>query len=241
MEVILLERIEKLGQMGDVVNVRAGYARNFLLPQKKALRATEENKKQFEARRTQLEATNLERRSEAEKLGEKLNGLMVVIVRQAGDAGQLYGSVNARDIAVAASEAGAAITRQQVGLQNPIKALGLYPVRVLLHPEVAVTVTANVARSEEEAKVQAKTGKAVLTGAAAEAAEEPTRPRKGKEVEAAEAELAAKFFDEGAGPKTEAEAEDAAGKDAAADEASQAEAGKPAKAGKAGKKGKKSK
>jgi len=235
MEVILLERIEKLGQMGDVVNVRAGYARNFLLPQKKALRATEENKKQFEAKRAQLEATNLEHRTEAEKVGEKLNGLMVFIVRQAGDAGQLYGSVNARDIAVAVSEAGVAITRQQVGLQNPIKALGLYPVRVLLHPEVAVTVTANVARSEEEAKVQAKTGKAVLTGAAAEAAEEPARPRKGKQAEAAEAEaaeLAAKFFEEGAGPKTEAEAEDAAGKDAAAEEARQAGAEKPAKKGK---------
>lgn len=236
MEVILLERIEKLGQMGDVVNVRAGYARNFLLPEKKALRATEENKKQFEAKRAQLEATNLEHRTEAEKVGEKLNGLMVAIIRQAGDAGQLYGSVNARDIAVAVSEAGVAITRQQVGLQNPIKALGLYPVRVLLHPEVAVTVTANVARSEEEAKVQAKTGKAVLTGAAAEgAAEEPARPRKGKEAEAAEAEaaeLAAKFFEEGAGPKTEAEAEDAAGKDAAAEKARQADAEKPAKKGK---------
>jgi len=236
MEVILLERIEKLGQMGDVVNVRAGYARNFLLPQKKALRATEENKKQFEARRARLEASNLERRSEAEKLGENLNGLMVVIVRQAGDAGQLYGSVNARDIAVAVSKAGVAITRQQVGLQNPIKALGLYPVRVLLHPELAVTVTANVARSDEEAKVQARTGKAVLTGAAAEAAEEAARPRKGKEAEAAEAELAAKFFEDGAGPKTEAKAEDAAGKDAASDGASQADAGKPAK-----KKSKKSK
>ena len=190
MEVILLERIEKLGQMGDVVNVRAGYARNFLLPQKKALRATEENKKQFEAKRAQLEATNLEHRTEAEKVGEKLNGLMVFIVRQAGDAGQLYGSVNARDIAVAVSEAGVAITRQQVGLQNPIKALGLYPVRVLLHPEVAVT------------------------------------------AEAEAAELAAKFFEEGAGPKTEAEAEDAAGKDAAAEEARQAGAEKPAKKGK---------
>jgi large subunit ribosomal protein L9 len=236
MEVILLERIEKLGQMGDVVNVRAGYARNFLLPQKKALRATEENKKQFEAKRAQLEATNLEQRTEAEKVGEKLNGLMVAIVRQAGDAGQLYGSVNARDIAVAVSEAGVAITRQQVGLQNPIKALGLYPVRVLLHPEVAVTVTANVARSEEEAKVQAKTGKAVLTGAAAEAAEEPTRPRKGKEAEATEAkaaaDLAAKFFEEGAGPKTEVGAEDTADKDTAAEEARQADAGKPAKKGK---------
>lgn len=230
MEVILLERIEKLGQMGDVVNVRAGYARNFLLPQKKALRATEENKKQFEAKRAQLEATNLEHRTEAEKVGEKLNGLMVAIVRQAGDAGQLYGSVNARDIAVAVSEGSVAITRQQVGLQNPIKALGLYPVRVLLHPEVAVTVTANVARSEEEAKVQAKTGKAVLTGAAAETTEEPARPRKGKEAEAAE--LAAKFFEEGAGPKTEAEAEDATGKDAAAEEARQADAEKPAKKGK---------
>jgi large subunit ribosomal protein L9 len=229
MEVILLERIEKLGQMGDVVNVRAGYARNFLLPQKKALRATEENKKQFEARRAQLEATNLEHRTEAEKLGEKLNGLTVVIVRQAGDAGQLYGSVNARDIAIAVSKSGITITRQQVGLQNPIKALGLYPVRIMLHPEVAVTVTANVARSEEEAKVQAKTGKAVLTGAAADTAEEAHRPRKSKDSETAEAtgELAAKFFEEGAGPKTEPE--DSADEIAAADDESPADSGKPAK------------
>jgi large subunit ribosomal protein L9 len=233
MEVILLERIEKLGQMGDVVNVKAGYARNYLLPQKKALRATEENKKQFEARRAQLEATNLQRRSEAEKLGARLDGLAVVIVRQAGDAGQLYGSVNARDIAAAVSEAGVAVSRQQVGLQNPIKALGLYPVRVLLHPEVAVTVTANVARSEDEAKVQAKTGKAVLTGAAAEA-EEIRRPRKSKEDEAADAEaaeLAAKFFEEGAGPKTGARPNDV-GDGAAAQPKAEAKTEKPARKGK---------
>ncbi len=234
MEVILLERIDKLGQMGDVVKVRAGYARNFLLPQKKALRATEENKKRFEARRAQLEAANLERRGEAEKVAGKLNGMAVVIVRQAGDAGQLYGSVNARDIALAVTAAGVSVNRQQVGLQNPIKALGLYPVNIALHPEVTVGITANVARSEDEAKIQAKTGKAVVTGAAAEAAEAAV---KAKESEGEAAELAAKFFDEGAGPKTdEGEAAEGGGDgEAATEKAAEAAAAddeKPTKKGK---------
>jgi len=162
MEVILLERIEKLGQMGDVVKVKSGYARNYLLPQKKALRATNANKQHFEVQRAQLEAANLEHRAEAEKVGKKLKGLSVVMVRQAGEAGQLYGSVNARDISTAITEAGFTITRQQIELNQPIKALGLHPVRVLLHPEIGVEVIANVARSQDEAKVQAKTGKAVI-------------------------------------------------------------------------------
>jgi len=160
MEVILLERIEKLGQMGDVVKVKSGYARNYLLPQKKALRATDANKQHFEEQRAQLEAANLEHRAEAEKVAKKLEGLSVVMVRQAGEAGQLYGSVNARDISTAVTEAGFTITRQQVKLNHPIKALGLYPVRVSLHPEIDVEVIANIARSQDEAKVQSKTGKA---------------------------------------------------------------------------------
>lgn len=151
MEVILLERIDKLGQMGDVVNVKPGYARNFLLPQKKALRATKINMEQFESQRTQLEADNLGRRQEAEAVAEKLDGLTVVLIRQAGESGQLYGSVTARDIATAVTDAGFTVDRRQVLNEQPIKTLGIHPVRVALHPEVDVTVTANVAQSEEEA------------------------------------------------------------------------------------------
>jgi large subunit ribosomal protein L9 len=162
MEVILLQRIESLGQMGDVVNVKPGYARNYLLPQKKALRATEDNRRQFEERRTQLEADNLDRRNDAEAVAAKMGDLTIYLQRQAGDAGQLYGSVSAGDIAIAVSEAGFTLTRKQVQLDRPIKAIGLHTVRLDLHPEVAVAVTANVARSEEEASVQAKTGRAVV-------------------------------------------------------------------------------
>ena len=161
MEVILLERIEKLGQMGEVVNVKTGYARNFLLPQSKAVRATDENRKRFEEQRAQLEATNLERKAEAEKVAEPLNGMMVVLIRQAGESGQLYGSVNARDIAEAVTQAGATIRRQQVWLSAPIKTLGVHPISVNLHPEVTIEVTVNVARSHEEAETQARTGRAV--------------------------------------------------------------------------------
>ncbi len=163
MEVILLERIDKLGQMGDVVSVKPGYARNFLLPQAKALRATAENSKHFETQRAQLEAANLEKRADAEKIGKKLNGHKIVVVRQAGESGQLYGSVNARDIANQIVDEGFTITRRQIGLAQPIKALGLYDVQVSLHPEVSVNITANVARSTEEAKIQAKTGHAVMS------------------------------------------------------------------------------
>jgi len=169
MEVILLERIEKLGQMGDVVSVKPGFARNFLLPKGKAIRATENNVARFETERAQLEAENLERRSEAEAVAGKMDGVSVVLVRQAGDAGQLYGSVNARDVADALKEAGFTVGRQQVRLDKPIKTLGLHDVLVSLHPEVSVTVTANVARSEDEAETQAKTGKAVLSTAEEEA------------------------------------------------------------------------
>jgi len=156
MEVILLERIEKLGQMGDVVTVKPGFARNYLLPQKKALRATKDNRATFETQRAQLEAVNLERRSEAESVGSKLDGESFVIVRQASDNNQLYGSVTVRNIAQAITEAGFTIDSKQVQMGNPIKTRGLHPIRIMLHPEVAVTVTANVARSEEEAQLQAE-------------------------------------------------------------------------------------
>jgi len=158
MEVILLERIEKLGQMGDVVTVKPGFARNFLLPQKKALRASDENRSYFESQRAQLEAENLERRKDAEAVASKIEVLNIVLTRQAGDSGQLYGSVSARDIADAVSEAGVTIARGQVMLDRPIKELGLHPVRVSLHPEVQLEVTANVARNEDEAELQRERG-----------------------------------------------------------------------------------
>lgn len=163
MDVILLQRIEKLGQMGDVVRVRPGYARNFLLPQKKALRATKENRALFENQRAELEATNLKRRGEAERIAERAEGLAVVLIRSAGEGGQLYGSVSGRDIAEATSAAGLAVTRQQIVLDKPIKALGLYRVRVMLHPEVVIEVTVNVARTPEEAERQAR-GEAITAG-----------------------------------------------------------------------------
>jgi large subunit ribosomal protein L9 len=158
MEVILLERIEKLGQMGDVVKVKPGYARNYLLPQKKALRANKSNLAYFQTRRTQLEAENLQRRDEAEAVAKRLEGLSVVMIRQAGDTGQLYGSVTARDLSQAITEAGVSIDRKQVALDKVIKVLGLHTVKVRLHPEVSVEVAANVARSQTEAETQAKTG-----------------------------------------------------------------------------------
>ena len=161
MQVILLERIEKLGQMGDVVNVKPGYARNYLLPEKKALRATDENRRYFDKQRAQLEAVNLERRQEAEAVAAKMENVSVTLIRQAGEAGQLYGSVGARDIAEAMVEAGFTVSRSQVKLAPPIKTVGVHKVRVDLHAEVAITVLANVARSPEEAQVQAKTGEAV--------------------------------------------------------------------------------
>jgi large subunit ribosomal protein L9 len=154
-DLILLERVEKLGQMGQVVKVRPGYARNYLLPQKKAMRATKENLAYFETQRAQLMANNLQRKSEAGEVGEKLEGLTVVVIRQAGESGHLYGSVAARDIAEAVTAAGFTVDKRQIVLERPIKALGLHPVRVMLHPEVGVTVTANVAQSAEGARMQA--------------------------------------------------------------------------------------
>jgi large subunit ribosomal protein L9 len=155
-DLILLERVEKLGQMGQLVKVKPGFARNYLLPQKKALRATKENLAYFESQRAQLEANNLHRKSEATEIGTTLEGLSVVIVRQAGESGQLYGSVSARDLADSVTEAGFTIEKHQVVLERPIKSLGMHSVRIVLHPEVSVMITANVAQSAEEAAMQAK-------------------------------------------------------------------------------------
>jgi large subunit ribosomal protein L9 len=156
MQVILLQRIGRLGQMGDVVNVKNGYARNFLLPQKKALRATQDNKKVFESKRAQLEANNLELKKEAEAVAAKLNGQSFVLIRAAGDTGQLYGSVSPRDIAEAITAGGFTVDRNQVVLEKPIKTLGVSPAKVQLHPEVVVDVKLNIARSEDEATKQAR-------------------------------------------------------------------------------------
>ncbi|AHJ64117.1 50S ribosomal protein L9 [Granulibacter bethesdensis] len=166
-ELILLQRVEKLGQMGDLVRVKPGYARNFLLPGGRAIRATKANTERFEQQRAQLEAQNLKRREEAERIAERVSGLSVVIIRQAGESGGLYGSVSSRDIAVAVTESGLSVNRQQIQLDQPIKMLGLTDVRVVLHPEVVLPVTVNVARSVEEAERQAR-GEAV--GLAAEEA-----------------------------------------------------------------------
>jgi large subunit ribosomal protein L9 len=194
MQVILLERVEKLGQMGDEVKVKDGFARNYLLPKKKALRATAANREYFKTQKTQLEARNLERKKEAETVSTKLAGKTFVMLRQAGDRGQLYGSVSPRDIADLVTAGGFSISRGQVPLDKAIKAIGLHEVSVVLHPEVRVHVTVNVARTEDEAERQAR-GEDVL----AEAVEE----------EAAEAAPAAEaLFEEGAGPKPAEEAEE---------------------------------
>ncbi len=163
-ELILLQRIEKLGQMGDVVKVKPGYARNYLLPQKKALRANKANLATFEGQRAQLEAQNLKRREEAERLSERMAGLAVVILRQAGESGSLYGSVSARDISDAVTAAGLTTSRNQIVLDQPIKTLGLTTVRLVLHPEVSLPITVNVARSTEEAEKQARGEQVGLAG-----------------------------------------------------------------------------
>ena len=189
LDVILLERVENLGQMGQVVKVRPGFARNFLLPQKKAMRATKDNLTYFEKQRAQLEAQNLTRKSEAEQVGEKLNGLKVVLIRQAGESGQLYGSVSARDLSDAVTAAGFTITRGQVTMEKPIKTLGLFPLRVVLHPEVSVQVMANVAQSAEEAEMQAE-GIDPLKLAAEAAAREAEEQRQAAAAAAAQNEAA---------------------------------------------------
>jgi large subunit ribosomal protein L9 len=171
MQIILLERIGRLGQMGDVVTVKDGFARNFLLPQGKALRATEANRKRFERDRAQLEARDLELKSEAQAVQGKLGGKSFIVIRQAGDTGQLYGSVSTRDIAAAVTEGGFSIERRQVMLDRPIKTLGLHEVRVQLHAEVEPRITVNVARSPDEAARQAR-GEDVSSKAMSEAEEE---------------------------------------------------------------------
>ncbi|MEL6678547.1 MAG: 50S ribosomal protein L9 [Pseudomonadota bacterium] len=160
MDVVLLERVAKLGQIGDVVTVKQGYARNYLLPQGKALRATKANLAQFEAQRAQLEARNLETKKEAEDMAGRIDGQQFVIIRSASEAGSLYGSVTPRDAADAATEAGFSVERRQIVLANPIKELGLHDMEVVLHPEVSATITVNVARSQEEAEIQAS-GKSI--------------------------------------------------------------------------------
>ena len=208
MQVILLERIEKLGQMGDVVNVKPGFARNFLLPKGKALRATGENINHFDTQKAQMEAQNLERKSEALAVSTKMDGATVILVRQAGEAGQLYGSVNARDIAQALRDHGFNISRNQVRLDQPIKSLGLHNVSVTLHPEVSITVTANVARSEDEAQTQAETGRALLSREEEETLTEARTTETAEVDETAEAaadeavaEQAETMFEDGAAPE----------------------------------------
>ncbi len=183
MQIILLERVESLGQMGDVVNVKPGYARNFLLPRNKALRATKENVSHFEAQKKVLEAENLKRRDEAQKVAGKMDGLKAVIIRQAAEAGQLFGSVTGRDIAEAIGNKGFKVDKSQVRMDRSYKLLGLFPVQVSLHPEVTVTVTINIARSEEEAKLQEKRGAALISKTEeAEAAEEASAKAAAKEA-----------------------------------------------------------
>jgi large subunit ribosomal protein L9 len=166
MQIILLERVPKLGTMGQIVKVRDGYARNYLIPRGKALRATETAMSDFEARRQQLEARNLELKEEAQTVAKDVDGQSVVVLRQASESNQLYGSVSPRDIAVAFTEAGISLARQQIRMEQPLKTLGIHVVTVALHPEVEVTVRVNIARSQEEADVQA--------GVAAPVAEEDT-------------------------------------------------------------------
>ena len=162
MEVILLERVENLGIMGDVVRVKPGYARNFLFPNEKAVPASNENKASFETKRLEIEAKNIETKAEAEKVASKIKGEILILVRQAGDSGQLYGSVNSRDIKNTLKDMGYELDRNQISLNKPIKSVGIHNVSIALHPEIYVEVIANVARSEEEAKIQTETGEAVI-------------------------------------------------------------------------------
>ncbi len=192
MQVILLERVENLGGIGDEVKVRDGFARNFLLPQKKALRANDANRRVFEARRAEIEARNAETRATAEKSSKTVDGLSYVLIRQAGEAGQLYGSVSSRDIADEINKGGAKIDRAAVVLDKPIKTIGLYDVRVRLHAEVSVSVKVNVARSQDEAERQARGENVIATGVEAERAQADAQAK----------ELAASAFKD-EGPRAE--------------------------------------
>src|SRR6476469_1365389 len=188
MQVVLLERVEKLGQIGDEVKVKDGFARNFLLPKKKALRATKANRDYFQTQKAHIEANNLRLKGEADKIGSKLDGQKFTLIRQAGDRGQLYGSVSPRDVADAMEKVGFKVDRHQVHISQAIKSIGLFTLPVILHPEVKVNITVNVARSEDEAERQAR-GEDVLAG----------------RTEQEEAKVAAEeLFEEGAAPKPEA-------------------------------------
>lgn len=219
-EVILLERVDNLGQMGELVKVKPGYARNFLLPQKKALRATKENLAYFESQKKALEAQNLKKKEEAEKVAKKLDGMKVIIIRQAAEGGQLYGSVASRDIAEAVTANGIEIGRSQVQLNDAFKSIGLFKVSIALHPEVKVGITLNVARSAAEAATQEKTGKAAIVDYNAKD-EAPAAVDKSAILEesaladeAAQAEAAAAEADKPKKAK-KAKAEDASGEEAA--------------------------
>lgn len=250
MEIILLERVEKLGQMGDIVTVKDGYARNFLLPEKKALRASETNQKVFEGQRKEIEARNLEAKSEAEGVSSKMEGAAVILLRQAGEGGQLYGSVTSRDIAAAVRDEGFQVRRGQIILAHPIKEIGLHDVTVRLHPEVSIEIKVNVARTAEEADMQtgtvaeevfesedlAEAAVEALTEAPeaeateeelAEAAEKSAKraARKAKAAEAEEADEDAEGEDAAPAPEVigEAAAEEAPADEAAAGDAEEAE------------------
>lgn len=233
MQIILLERVEKLGQMGDVVTVKDGYARNFLLPGKKALRATKENQKVFDSQKKEIEASSLKAKKEADGVAKKMEGVSITLLRQAGETGQLYGSVSSRDIAAALGEEGFKVARNQVTLDKPIKEIGISAVTVRLHPEVSVSVKVNTARSVEEAEMQAKSGSAVSaeeifeTKELAEAAEEAIQDAEAEESgtgdEAAD-EVSAK-----AETPADAEAEEPAGDAVAEKSANSEKAKKPKK------------
>ncbi len=233
MEVILLERVPKLGQMGETVRVKDGFARNYLLPKGKALRATSANKAKFETMKVELEAKNLELKSEAQKVATKLDGQSFAVIRQAAETGQLYGSVSARDLAGIMSTAGFTVDRSQVGLNAPIKAIGQHKIPVSLHPEVEVSITVNVARSADEAERLAR-GEAIVLGAEAAAAPEA------EEAASAAAEAEA-VFEPGATDKPKrgrkrGEADETAAEQTETKDAAAAAAPAPAKEGKRAKK-----
>ena len=216
-QVILLERVEKLGQMGDVVNVKPGYARNYLLPQKKALRASEQNIAYFEAQKKVLQAESDQLKKEAEKKAKTIEGVKVPLIRQASESGTLFGSVNSRDIAQAASEkSGESISRQMVTLNENFKMIGLFPVSIILHPEVSATITINIARTQEEAEIQDKTGKALIAEETSEDLTETTQD------EAAETETDMSDVLEESAIQIEAEKAEAAAEKEAKDQAAEA-------------------
>jgi large subunit ribosomal protein L9 len=217
MDIILLERVEKLGTIGDVVTVKDGYARNFLLPQKKALRANDANKAVFEANRERLEKENAEKRTEAEKAGDKVAGTEVILIRAASNTGQLYGSVNVRDMVAGLTEQGHDVDKKQVIMGAPIKTIGMHDVTVALHPEVHVTVKANVARSDDEAELQTQ-GVDVLAQMFADEQREIEEAAADTKIDNAglePGEIPEELFEEGAVPEAEEAAEETAGEAAA--------------------------